>query len=972
MDPRKLFTSTLLLLLANFAFASQEYSISKLVTGLHEGPALKSGDFSGWTCMRARDFDGYALYIGSPVDFSAALSDESLVQSVAASFGISSQLEQIKSNTTPTRRYLINREMRDHLPVIGGRFDVALNTKHQVARVSYTTFQDWQTTGSFSLTQYVAATYLAPVLEPANWQVDDEETFACWYPDADARVLRAAYWIRVAGPRPHQRHFGIVDASTGEILLEWPGIAHDVIDLNVKAPFWQPYDHSETEYAPCSYQRVTVNGSAISTDVNGNLSREAATLANVTARLEGQYVEVGERDEGNTPDHLEQFAAPFNGDTLAWTTEDATRPALNLYYHTNFVHDWYKVLDPPYNSLDYPVPAVANYGGNYDNAFWNGFGTYYGGGMNYGNFGMYSDVIYHEYTHGVTDGIYPVGLLPYVDQPGAMNEAWSDYFACTINGDPLMGEWLTGNARSNFRDLESMMVYPLNWVGEVHGDSPFISAPLWTIREELGAGYSDSLGHFARYALTELFYDYFVAVLETDDIDGDLSNGTPNDFVIYDAFGVHGIGPGARPHFVVQNVVFDDNLTGNNNGFAEPGETVMLTFTLFNDVTLYPPAATNVTLTATAADSTLNIGSASFSLGTLAPRDSISVGPIEINIDWEAQDHWGVLNLSIAADQIEEPYEYPFEFSVGIPKVQVVTRSLTSNVDAFVTSTLRSMDKVFEHKRLSSGQQLDLSMLPDTGTVLWLSGNGTTSGMTANDRAQLTDFLSGGGKLVMSGKHILRGLESTTFASDVLNANVGGVSQLRMATTLALPFVAGDRYLLTGAGGAANQDSMTILSAVNGALPVLRYGLAGENVSGVVNAAGNALVFGFGIEAVSDNSPVQNQSRALFLTRILEWAGFAVSAVDNEGPAWKPDDLALTAAYPNPFNSTVRLDYQLGNQGDARLLIYDVLGREVHRAALAPNSNTYFWNPSLASGVYFAVVKSDSRVTRPQKLMLLR
>jgi Zn-dependent metalloprotease len=972
MDPRKNLATILLLFLTQTAFATQNYSISSLITNLHNGPSLKSGEFAGWNTMRAESFDGYGLHFGPPVAVSSSLSEDALVESVANSFGVTSDFEQLASNATPTRHYLIYRELRDRLPVIGGRFNVALNKKHQISRVSYTTFQSWETTGSFVLTEFVAASYLTPQLEPANWQVDTRETFACWYPDADAHTLRAAYWIRMVGPRPHQRHFGIVDAATGEVLLEWSGIAHEVIDLTINAPYWQPYDHSVEQYTGCSHQSVNINGTHLTTDVNGRVVIEAGTQADVTARLSGPFVEVGEHEEGITPDHMERFWAPFGTDTAFWTTEDASRPALNLFYHTNFVHDWYKVLDPPYDALDYPMPAVANYGISYDNAFWNGWGTYYGDGMNYGNFAMYSDVIYHEYTHGVTDGIYPEGMLPYIDQPGALNEAWSDYFACTINGDPLMGEWLTGNANSNFRDLESHMVFPQNWVGEVHGDSPFISAPLWTIREELGAAVADSLGHFARYGLSELFYDYFVDVLETDDTDGDLSNGTPNDFVIYDAFGVHGIGPGARPKFVVQSIVFNDELAGNGNGLAEAGETVFVTFTLYNDVTLYPPAATSVMLNVTSTDNDFSIDNTSFSLGTIAPRDSVQVGPIEIQIVAGAQDHWGVLALTIGAEQLEEDVEFPLEFTIGIPKVHVLTRSLSSSVDKFVTQTLRSMDKIFQLKRLQAAQQMDLSMLPDTGTVIWLSGDGVTSGLTVNDRTQLTNLLDGGGRIVLSGKHILRGLEGSSFARDVLNADVAGLSQLRLATTADAPFVEGDRFLLTGSGGAANQDSMTALETVNGSQAVLRFGVAGETYAGIANASGNALTFGFGIEAVSDNSPIHNQSRALFLTRVLEWAGFTIPVDENVAPAWQPNDLALSTAYPNPFNSTVRLGYQLGNQTNASLFIYDVLGREVHRAILAPNSSSYFWQPALASGVYFAVIKSEARVTPPQKLMLLR
>ncbi|MBL0061002.1 MAG: T9SS type A sorting domain-containing protein [bacterium] len=850
--------------------------------------------------------------------------------------------------------------------------DLALNTQNQLARVSYTTFQNWPTNGSFVMSTFVAGTYLATNLESANWQVVDEQSFACWYPVVENHELRAAYWLQIAGALPHQRHAGIVDASTGEVLLEWSGISEEVLNLTVELPYWQPYDHSETQISPCKYQNVEVNGSNRVANSNGVVSVEAGTHADVLAMLSGSYVETSNDDDGETAVHGAAFDAPFVNEVLSWTDEQATRPELNLYYHTTFIHDWYKVVDPPYNALDYPMPAVANYGGSYDNAFWNGWGTYYGAGMNYGNFAMYSDVIYHEYTHGVTDGIYPNDMLPYTDQPGAMNEGWSDYFACTINGDPLMAEWLTGNAHSFFRNLESHMVFPRNWVGEVHGDSPFISAPLWTIRQELGATYADSLAHFARYGLSELFFDYFVDVLEADDNDGNLENGTPNATVIYDAFGDHGIGPGARPNYVIRDMLISD-ANGNNNGMAEAGETATVTFSIVNDVTLFPPAATNVTLTVSTDDNTLTLNNAVHSLGTIGPRDTVAIGPINIQVSASAIDHWGVVTLTFTADQFEEPVVFPLEFTVGIPKLHIVTRSLETDVDKYVTGTLREMDKIYQHKRLTPTEELNISSLPDNGVVLWLSGDGDGSGLLPGDTTTLSDHLYHGGYVFMSGKNILGGIEGTHFARWTLGVDFAGRSRIRMATSIMSPFVEGETFLLTGSGGAANQDSMTILQLTSSTLPILEYGNAGNNYAGAMGpVSGHSIVFGFGIEAVADNSPIGNQSRAYFLDRILAWAGFPSAADEIVAPTSQPNDFTLHTAYPNPFNSSVKLNYNIGNSQDTRLLIYDVLGREVLSTPLSNQSTSYNWQPSMASGVYFAILKSSTQVTAPQKLLLLR
>jgi Zn-dependent metalloprotease len=73
-----------------------------------------------------------------------------------------------------------------------------------------------------------------------------------------------------------------------------------------------------------------------------------------------------------------------------------------------------------------------NYGVKYDNAFWDGkqmvFGN--GDGVVFKDFTGDVDVCAHELTHGVTQY---TAALEYTDQPGAMNEAFSDIFGSCVD-----------------------------------------------------------------------------------------------------------------------------------------------------------------------------------------------------------------------------------------------------------------------------------------------------------------------------------------------------------------------------------------------------------------------------------------------------------------------------------------------------------------------------------------------------------
>ena len=76
-----------------------------------------------------------------------------------------------------------------------------------------------------------------------------------------------------------------------------------------------------------------------------------------------------------------------------------------------------------------------------------------------------------------------------------------------------------------------------------------------------------------------------------------------------------------------------------------------------------------------------------------------------------------------------------------------------------------------------------------------------------------------------------------------------------------------------------------------------------------------------------------------------------------------PTEFALHPAYPNPFNPSTTLSFQLPVLADVRLVIYDILGREVVELVdrhLAPGNHQVIWDGKsqggreLPSGIYIA------------------
>jgi len=93
----------------------------------------------------------------------------------------------------------------------------------------------------------------------------------------------------------------------------------------------------------------------------------------------------------------------------------------------------------------------------------------------------------------------------------------------------------------------------------------------------------------------------------------------------------------------------------------------------------------------------------------------------------------------------------------------------------------------------------------------------------------------------------------------------------------------------------------------------------------------------------------------------------------REAPAPVPQSISLST-YPNPFNSSVRIDYELPHASDTRVSIYNTLGEEVATLFNGhTNAGTHMlsWSPNSASGVYFVKLASGEFVTS-RKILYIR
>ena len=488
--------------------------------------------YPGWLGFWDEETQSLRRAYGNGIQLGNVSSDEELDHSIrefvrknSSALRIAPEcLELLSVNRVLGKIFAIYRETYRGIPVWLGRLDFDLSNDGKLVLISLQTHPNLSVDINPGISEDELADYL-----PKWEEISSAEPVI--FPEDRGHL---AWWVRTGSKRSY-----ILDAHTGEILLTYreTPTCYGEVTGNI-----HPEYMTDTPMVlPLPFVYINLDSEMDTADVNGRYSNELSP-GWVWVQAKGLFCDV-------QPFEAEPIAVidEVTGDEVNLFWEDVSDES-GAYLHINLIHNYYKMLDADFCALDYEVPVVVRDEEPPcpDNAFWDGYGVHLGaGGDIFNNFAFFSDVIYHEYTHGVTHNIYPSSELPYTGQPGAIDEALSDYFACTMTDDPLIGEgglYRIGDPGIYMRSLDNDLVFPDDWEGEVHADSRMISSAFWEIRESLGAGYTDTLVHFARYGYPNRFDDYAYTILVLDDDDGDLSNGSPHFSQIYSAFQRHGIG----------------------------------------------------------------------------------------------------------------------------------------------------------------------------------------------------------------------------------------------------------------------------------------------------------------------------------------------------------------------------------------------------------------------------------------------
>ena len=93
-----------------------------------------------------------------------------------------------------------------------------------------------------------------------------------------------------------------------------------------------------------------------------------------------------------------------------------------------------------------------------------------------------------------------------------------------------------------------------------------------------------------------------------------------------------------------------------------------------------------------------------------------------------------------------------------------------------------------------------------------------------------------------------------------------------------------------------------------------------------------------------------------------------------------PDEFSLHQNYPNPFNPVTKIEYDIPEEGNMSLRVYDLMGREVRTLVNGLQTAGYheiLWNgmndkgEQVAAGLYLYQMKSEG-LTKTKKMVLLK
>lgn len=503
---------------------------------------------------------------GEPITVSGTTSEEQAMNFILGNlneFSIPvSELVHSGTAQSEKHRFVNYYQVHNGLRVLESRMTVKLTANGQVIMFGADVFNNISLN---TIPTIASAGAISAASSDLNETITNSsvvnELFILPVPENKTNVFKLVYQVNVFTENNGipANYYTLVDAHTGEVLYRQNMVKHmhddhgekvkaGTVEVEVTGDVYptHSFNPSSTEYLP--NLDFTVASSSYNTDLNGYLLTNESGTNSATFYLRGLWSTV--KTGTTTPSFTTTVTDGLNSVSFNSNANIRERSA---YYHVNIVHDHMKSYMPTFTGMDFSLTTNVDLTSGNCNAFYDGSSiNFYAQANGCTSFATVGDVVYHEYGHGINDNFYDDNGGFFMN--GAMGEGYADFWAYSITENAILGEGTDLAVATDFirRYDQNRKVYPVDIVGEVHSDGEIIAGAWWDTYLNLGSDMNAALNLFVlaypgMQAQTldgnegVAFTDVLIDVLQADDTDADLTNGTPNGQAIVDAFALHGI-----------------------------------------------------------------------------------------------------------------------------------------------------------------------------------------------------------------------------------------------------------------------------------------------------------------------------------------------------------------------------------------------------------------------------------------------
>jgi len=372
---------------------------------------------------------------------------------------------------------------------------------------------------------------------------------AIWAGPSGERIAPAV--VRVFGVRTAGGSWRVlVDATTNAMLHVRSNIFHESINGHARGLATEGIasDTCEAEaLATLPFVGVQSADGLTFADADGAYSIDAERAA---VSLHGEWFRIQDfmGADLTAPVTAEAPDATFN----ARNDDEVERAQVNAYREANRVRDVMRAINPDFpglNDASFIINVNRTDGSCPGNAWYNADDVT----LNFCRSGSglpntaWSSIVHHEFGHHL---IQMAG-----SGQGEYGEGMSDAIAVLVADDPRIGVGIEGTCGVPFRTADNTFAFPCN--GTIHTCGQVLSGAIWDLRQLLSSrlGSDAALEVVRRLTLNSILLhtgsaidaSIYLDMLTLDDDDGDLSNGTPHEPEITEAFMRHNLLPAPPP-----------------------------------------------------------------------------------------------------------------------------------------------------------------------------------------------------------------------------------------------------------------------------------------------------------------------------------------------------------------------------------------------------------------------------------------